>query len=314
MNVSATARTVIDSLGFGAGYLLNKGERDHDDHDVVRELGRSSLDDVLPHGLGLRWLGVAGYELTYDGYTILIDPYVTRLSLNDFLLRRVVRPAEELIGSWTDRADAILVGHTHFDHGLDVPVIARRTAAPVYGSASMATLMRLHGLGSQAVIAEPYLVHELGPFRITFVPRRHARLTLGLSVPMSGEITCESRDRMMPQAYRCGQVWGIHIEVAGFTIYHQSSADLADDAVRHTDIDLFLCCVAGRQCSPRYVERVLTALRPNVVVPMHYDDFMRPLDEPMSFTFDVNLTGFVNEVADVSRDIELRTLPMARPG
>ena len=54
---------------------------------------------------------------------IWIDPYVTRLPLGDLVRRRVV-PSNELAVARVDRcADAVLVGHTHFDHALDVPAI-----------------------------------------------------------------------------------------------------------------------------------------------------------------------------------------------
>ena len=51
-------------------------------------------------------------------------------------------------------------------------------------------------------------------------------LQLGLRIPFSGELTCDHVDELTPQAYRCGQVWGIHVEVAGMRFYHQGSADL----------------------------------------------------------------------------------------
>jgi len=45
----------------------------------------------LPAGLELEWLGVAGYRLTYEGVTILVDPYVSRVPLKTLLLRRPAR-------------------------------------------------------------------------------------------------------------------------------------------------------------------------------------------------------------------------------
>jgi len=45
----------------------------------------------------------------------------------------------------------ILVGHTHFDHAVDAPALARRHGAKAYGSASLAHLIRLHGVGDPAV-------------------------------------------------------------------------------------------------------------------------------------------------------------------
>src|SRR5678815_3730267 len=80
---------------------------------------------------------------------------------------------------WIDRADAVLVGHTHFDHALDVPAIARRFGAKVYGSASLRHLMGLHGLAERAVVVEPKRDYEVGPFRFHFVPSVHSKLQLG---------------------------------------------------------------------------------------------------------------------------------------
>jgi len=262
----------------------------------------------LPKGLELTWIGTAGFRLAYQGVTIWIDPYVTRLSLADLVRRRVVPPSQEAIGRWIDRADAILVGHTHFDHALDVPAIARRTGCRVYGSQSLANLMGLYRLAEQAVVVEPHRDYEVGPFKFHFVPSQHSKLQLGLRVPFGGELTCDHVDALTPQAYRCGQVWGLCIEVAGIRIYHQGSADLLEDEIRDRNIDVFLCGISGRRFTDRYVRRIVGKLAPRLIVPTHYDDFFRPLDDKMQFSFNVNLTGFADEVHAASRDLPLHVL------
>jgi L-ascorbate metabolism protein UlaG (beta-lactamase superfamily) len=296
------------------GSVVDRGRRERADRTMLEELAWSVSDTTaqLPAGLTLRWLGVAGYALSYQGRTLLIDPYLTRLSLPDFLRRRPVRPNEAVINRHVLHADAILIGHTHFDHSLDAPAIAGRDGCNVYGSGSVATLLDLYGLGNQAVVVEPYRAYEIGPFVVTFVPSRHAKIGLGLRVPYSGPITCEQLDHLTPQAYRCDQVWGIHIAVSGVTFYHQGSADLVDDAIQHQGVDFFLCGIAGRQFSPQYVERVLSRLQPAVVVPNHYDNFFRPLDDPLSLTLGADITGFCEEVRGVSADIAVRSLEPSR--
>jgi L-ascorbate metabolism protein UlaG (beta-lactamase superfamily) len=209
------------------------------------------------------------------------------------------------------KADAILLGHTHFDHALDAPAIARRDGCQVYGGSSAARLMALHGLVERAVEVEPHRVYEIGPFEVTFVPSVHSKLVLGLSVPNGGEITCEHLDGLTPQAYCCGQVWGIHLAVGGRTFYHQGSADLLDDEVRHRDVDHFLCGIAGRQVTDRYVPRILQRLQPRSVLVLHQDDFFAPIDAPLGFAFGVDVARFPDEVAAVTRDVPVRTLPRA---
>jgi L-ascorbate metabolism protein UlaG (beta-lactamase superfamily) len=282
--------------------------------EVLDELAWSApaVGAELPPGLTLRWLGTAGFELTYEGFHLLIDPYVTRVGLGDLLRRRTVAPDAALVAAEVPRADAVLVGHTHFDHVLDVPEIVRRHGCPAYGSASVATLLNLYGLRDRAVTVHPHRVYEVGPFEVRFVPSLHAKLALGRFVPQSGPLTCDHVDRLCPQAYRCDQVWGIHLSVGGTTLYHQGSADLVDEELAGLDVDVFLCGIAGRQFSPSYVERVLRLLDPQVVVPCHHDDFFRPLAEPMGFTVDVDVAGFVDEVARVSTDFSVRTLRLGQ--
>ncbi len=265
----------------------------------------------LPRGLDVRWLGTAGFRFTYEGTTLLIDPYVTRLPLGDLVRRRVVPSAPDAVARWIDHADAVLVGHTHFDHALDVPAIARRFHARTFGSRSLAHLMAIHGLADQAIEVEPHRDYEVGPFRFHFVPSVHSKLQLGYGIPYSGELTCDHVDELTPQAYRCGQVWGIWLEVAGVTFYHQGSADFLDDELRDRDVDYFLCGISGRRFTPHYVERIVATLQPRAIVPTHYDDFFRALDQPMRFSFNVNLTGFVDEVHRASRELPIRILSVA---
>ena len=112
--------------------------------------------------------------------------------------------------------------------------------------------MALHGLAERAVEVEPYRTYELGPFEVSFTPSVHSKLLLGLAVPYDGDLTCEHLDSLTPGAYRCGQVWGISIEVAGIRFYHQGSANLIDDAIRERSVDVFLAGVAGRSFTEDY--------------------------------------------------------------
>src|SRR5947209_4109560 len=248
-----------------ARYLAQRGSQEHADAEARTELERRPV--ALPPGLELEWLGVSGYRMTYEGQTLLVDPYVSRCGLDALVQRKPVVPdpvrLERFIGS-PPGVVGIVVGHTHFDHAVDAPALARRFGCPAYGSESLARLMRLHGAGELAVVVKPGRIYELGPFEVSFFRSCHSKLVLGLTVPFDGELTCDHLDGLTPAAYRCGQVWGVHIAVAGITLYHQGSADLVDDAIRHRGIDIFLAGVAGRSFTERYWERILPRLDPQV--------------------------------------------------
>ena len=281
-----------------------------DDAQALHELEAVPLD--LPPGLELSWLGVSGYRLTYEGSSLFIDPYVSRVPLRSLLLRRVALPDEALIDRYASAPGSVagvLVGHTHFDHAVDAPAIARRHRAKAYGSESLVRLMRLHGLGELAVEVEPHRRYEIGPFVVRFVPSRHSKLLFGRKVPMDGELTCDHLDGLSPGAYRCGAVWGIRIEVAGVSLYHQGSANLDDAELRDEPVDVFLAGVAGRSVTPRYWERILPRLDPRVLVPTHYDNFFSPLGRPQDFVRRVDLAAVPGEVAAAARDTRVAALP-----
>jgi L-ascorbate metabolism protein UlaG (beta-lactamase superfamily) len=269
---------------------------------------------ALPAGLELEWLGVSGYRFSYEGQTLFVDPYLSRVPFRDLLLRRTAIPDPAAIDRFLHAPGetvGVLVGHTHFDHAVDAPAIARRFGCRAYGSRSLAHLMALHGLAQQAVEVEPYRTYELGPFEVSFTPSVHSKLLLGLAVPYDGELSCEHLDSLSPGAYRCGQVWGISIAVAGVRFYHQGSANLIDDAVRERGVDFFLAGVAGRSFTDDYWRRVLTKLQPAAVIPTHYDNFFRPLGERLEFVANVQLAALPEEIAAVSREIEIAALPRA---
>ncbi|MFI5025847.1 MAG: MBL fold metallo-hydrolase [Solirubrobacterales bacterium] len=299
-------------LGELAKARLRRERSRHEDGQALDELEQRPLQ--LPPGHELEWLAVSGYRMTFEGPTLYIHPSLTRVPFPDLLRRpptlpdpaaldRVARPSGEVAG--------VLVGHTHFDHAVDAPAIARRFGCKAYGSDSLVKLMALHGLAEQAVSVEPYRTYELGPFEVSFTPSVHSKLLLGLAVPYDGDLTCEHLDALSPGAYRCGQVWGISIEVAGIRFYHQGSANLIDGAVRERGVDVFLAGVAGRNFTDAYWRRILPLLDPRVVVPTHYDNFFRPLGGPMEFVSNVQLSALVDEIGAVSRDARIAALPRA---
>lgn len=281
-------------------------------YSCMKELNADTLGLGLPKGLSVTWLGTAGYVFSYAGHTLLIDPYVSRVSFSDMLLRKRLSSDPELL-RFVPHADAILVGHTHFDHVLDVPGIASRDGCMVYGSSSLASLMRLDKQGDRAVTVEHGRCYDIGPFEVTFIQSLHAKL-LGIAVQHEGEISCEHVLPLSSNQYRCGAVYAMHIRVAGVTFYHQGSANLCESSIPFRHVDYLLIGIALRRFTRKYTERTIQALNPSVVIPNHHDDFFQPLDpHSMSFSFNVRLDRFVDEVAHVSRSLTLRTLTPLAP-
>jgi L-ascorbate metabolism protein UlaG (beta-lactamase superfamily) len=267
-----------------------------------------------PGGVRVTWLGTAGFALEHDGHVVLIDPYLTRASLARCLLAPLLSDPV-LVARHAPRADAIVVGHTHFDHALDVPAIARRTGAIVFGSRSATALCRAAGLpaaqvrdverspGSEAIVA------EVGPFRLRFVPSAHSRFALG-RVPFPGDIQDCDEIPLRTERYRCGAVFAVEIRVAGRTIVHLGSAELLDHPFEAREPDLLLLCTAGWQSSRDLPERVARALSPRAIVLSHWDDFFRPLDRPVRALPAMQVPKLVDRLARATRDAKIGALPL----
>ena len=81
-------------------------------------------------GVTLRWLGVAGWEMAFDGHVVYFDPYLSRFDYVHNGGRLAANPAaiDGLIagGRLTGPPEVILVSHGHWDHLSDVPTLLNR--------------------------------------------------------------------------------------------------------------------------------------------------------------------------------------------
>lgn len=263
----------------------------------------------LPASLGsiaVRWLGAAGFAIKHDGHVLLIDPYLTRAPLWR-CLSSPLRPDEAALERHVPRADAIVLGHTHFDHALDTPALARRTGALVFGSSSCASLCAAAGVPA-AQIREPRET-EVGPFRLRFFGSAHSRLLLG-RVPFPGDISDCEQVPLRAHRYRCGAVFGIEVEVAGKHIVHLGSAELAEAKPARREVDLLLLCVAGWQSSHDLPERVARALSPHTVLLSHWDDFLAPLEKPARMLPAMQMARLVDRLDKATGEARIGTLPL----
>lgn len=264
-----------------------------DDHLPASMFHRESR----PEGksLALQWLGTAGFRLVADGHHLWLDPHLSRHSLAE-VARGPISPRAERIRADVDVAHAVAVGHSHWDHALDVPFIAREYGARVYGSQDTLNICRGQGVDpSQLFGLVPGVSHREGPFELTPYRSRHGDILLG-RVPLPGPIARPLAAPAHALRYRVGEVYGLHVQTAAASIYHVGSAELIEAELTGVRADVVLCCTVGRQASERFTERVIDALRPKLIVPCHWDRFWRPIEAPPLQIPGNDLAGFVREV------------------
>lgn len=260
------------------------------------------------------WLGTAGFAIEHGGHVVLVDPYVTRASLWS-CLRRPLTSDLDAVARHVPRASAIVAGHTHFDHALDVPAIARATGATVYGSRSCVHLCRAAGVPEGQIVdvessqrsGEPVRA-EVGPFELRFVPSAHSAFALG-RVPFTGDIADCDELPLTASRYRCGAVFSLDVRVAGRRIYHLGSANLVDARVE-PGVDLALLCVAGWTTTERFAPRVMSALAPGAVLLSHWDDFFSPMAAGARMLPAMKLPRLVDGLTAADRSVRIGTVPL----
>lgn len=264
----------------------------------------------------LRWLGTAGFELACEGRRLLIDPYLSRPSIGRCLMG-ALKPDHDIIRHYVPAADVVVVGHTHFDHALDVPAIVHHTGATVVGSHSAMALCRSAGiLSTQLCEAEPSATEtasfRFGPFELECARSDHAPIAAG-RVPFPGEIDDAQGLPLYAHQYRCGTVLRTTVRVAGRKIVHLGSAAMPEAPAAEEPADLVLLCVSGWHASTDLPERAVRQLAPRAVLLSHWDNFFRPLRRPLQQLPGVRLEPLVRRLLHADADLAVGTVAAFAP-
>ena len=263
------------------------------------------------------WLGVTGVLLDDGEHALLIDPFFTRpRGMIGFLSNAEIAPDEKVIADALARAgarhvDAVLISHSHFDHAMDAGVVARLTGAKLVGSASTANIGRGSSLPEPQIhVIKPDERLRFGHFTVRFIESRHAGATGGRP---TGDITAP----LVPPAhyldYKLGGTYSILIEHPAGNVLHHGSAGFVPGALNGLHADVVLLGIALREDLPAYLHEVVDAVGAKRVIPTHWDDFTRGLDQPMiPFPIGIRLENFFDEIARRD-DLAVQTLEAFQP-
>jgi len=217
--------------------------------------------------LGFRWLGVAGIELKASEQVLAIDPFLTRPSLIGLI--KPVLSNTKLVTEKIPHCDGILVTHSHWDHLMDVPTVLQHSGAIAYGSSNTCRLLSLLGVpGSQVKQVHVGDSISMGAYVVEVIQGQHSWIPF--SRWFNGEISADLQPPLRLQDYRMDISLGYRIEVDGIRVLVCAAQSQPADV-------LFMVA----QESMEYYRDLFSKMQPSVVVPIHWDNFIRPLNKPL---------------------------------
>lgn len=228
----------------------------------------SSIDQS--EHLFFRWLGVGGIQLRWRGQPLLIDPFLTRPSLWQMLLKPLETDVS-LVRREIAEASAILITHAHYDHLMDTPEIVRQTNASVYGSENVIKLLRAAGVPQENC----YLIQSgdrlnVGAFQIEVMEGKH--LPLPFFSPTQLPATIPPPRRVWDyQMDRCFSFF-LSNTTPTILIWHSVEAQGAVPAQ---------ILIVDSEIPFSTFEQLVRRVKPGWVIPIHWDDFFLPLSAPL---------------------------------
>ena len=244
----------------------------------------------------LKYLGTAGWEISDGRTTLLVDPYLSRLNMtspNDDVLpgdtRKRFTPADAVesdtatIDKHIQRADFILVTHTHTDHALDVPYIARKTGATVIGTESARNLARAYGIaGDKLIVARGGDDLEFDRWSVRVIPSLHGILRRAPFLrrdpnapPAPSVISLDVTAPLHLNQFAEGGTLAYLIRLGGKQLLVFGSMNYIEREVEGLRPDVALVgAMPERREIHDYTGRLLKAIGyPRMVLPTHWDRF-----------------------------------------
>jgi L-ascorbate metabolism protein UlaG (beta-lactamase superfamily) len=230
--------------------------------------------------------------LISDGKTVLlVDGFFSRPGALKTLFGRIGPNGRTLDKELRDipRPDAVLVGHAHHDHALDATEVAGRYDTMVIGSRAFANLYQgsagpENGSQLKVIPASGGTLPQIGEFIVHFAPSDHVIdyyfVQRIIKADITGPLTMPARY----YEFGCGDVFALHIHhpQGKVVITTTAGARQAQFAGRKADV-VFLGVGLLTKESPekqeRYWKETVEVTNPDLIVPVHWDSFMRKLSK-----------------------------------
>lgn len=239
-----------------------------------------------PGQLTVRFLGTSTVAFDDGKNLVLIDGYLSRPGVLP-LLAQPLRPDQDAITRHLKRADihhvsALYVAHTHFDHALDSASVAKSYGAALYGADTLAAIASAEGFAQPVQRLRSGQVTTVGAFQVTPFSTPHSPGDVA-----AGATAADFRVPSRARAYPVGRAHSFLIRHGTCSILIVPSAGHPGDSFHGVRADVVMLGVGnlsrqGPAAVAAYWRDTVTATGARLVIPIHWDDFSRSLDQPLT--------------------------------
>ena len=229
-----------------------------------------------------------------DGETdIMIDGWFSRPSEFELGFGEIEPDMEAitfgLAANKVDTLDVVIPVHSHYDHAMDSPEVARRSGATLLGSESTANIGRGWGLPESKIqVFTDRVPVQVGAFTITPIESQHFQFpdpTMREQALGTPDIT----EPLVPPAsafdYRVGKAYVLHFAHPKGSFAITGSAGFIEGDLQGTQADIVFLGVGGLGSQTdayreTYWTESVATLDPHTVIPIHFDGLTAPITGP----------------------------------
>lgn len=232
-----------------------------------------------------------------DGETqILMDGFFTRPSAIDVALRKVSSDSalvHSVIEQYKiNRLQAVFVCHSHYDHVMDAPTVAKITGATLYGSSSTLNVGTGAGLAMEKMkLYEPNTKLHIGKFTVTVIPSKHTPPVTMLGKTNATDPAHPNIDSPLHQPAAIedfieGGTYDFYIQHGGHSVLVKASTNYIPHQFDTLPADVFFLGTAllskqSNKFRENYYRYTVTSSKATTIIPIHWDNFTKPLTQPL---------------------------------
>ncbi len=272
------------------------------------------LADAPKDSITLHYFSCGGFYIERGGEAILIDPFASNpkplgmIKPNHTAVDSVMYRATGVRRGIATKIKAVLAGHAHYDHLMDVPYImdnwvdsttwfaGNNTAGKMVKSLTVNTIGAVVNL--DAGRGEMFAGNNI---RITPILLSHPP-HIGKKHLYKGEFDANAKP-WQKKYWQGGQTYGFIIDFfdakgkVDFRIYMQTSAGLLGldnvppDVMRQHSVDLMIIPAALFSQVKGYPQKLVSQYHPKHIVVCHWENFFKPMDKISQKPYTVSMTN-----------------------